>query len=118
LLSIALVFLGFNSISYAKKEISMKGSIQKDILFKKESKTITPLFSDAFKVIGIGLMKGQKLDKHETPNPAFLYVESGQISFSMENTTTNLNPGDFFKIPAQKIHELEATKDSKLLLIK
>ncbi len=96
----------------------MSSSLVDAIKLSKEAKSVTPVFSDRFKVLGIGLSTGQKLEKHETPEPAFLLVHSGKILFSMEGKSHTLQSGEFFSIPAKKIHEVEALQDSRLLLIK
>lgn len=96
----------------------MKGSVQNAITLKKEGKTVEPIFTGPFKVMGIGLMKGQKLEKHQTPTAAFLYVQSGGVLFSMNGKKESLQAGDFFSIPAKELHEVEASEDSRLMLIK
>lgn len=102
----------------AKEENSMKGAVSKSIELNKDNKVVKPLFSESFKVMGIGLSKGQKLEKHQTPTPAFLYVQSGRVSFVMKGEKTNLETGDYFSIPPKELHEVEAEVDSLLLLIK
>lgn len=102
----------------AKEESSMKGTVTKNIEFSKSDKVVKPLFTGSFKVMGIGLSKGQKLEKHQTPTAAFLYVQSGQIHFLMKGEKTTLQSGDYFSIPPKETHEVEAVEDSRLLLIK
>lgn len=101
------------------KEVgNMKGSITNAIQLKKEDKSVTPLFSGSFKVMGIGLSKGQKLEKHQTPTSAFLFVQSGHVLFKMGKESTVLQAGDYFAIPATQMHEVEAVEDSRLMLMK
>lgn len=106
------------SLAIAKEKSTMKGTLTKSIEFNKENKVIKPLFSESFKVIGIGLSKGQKLEKHQTPTAAFLYVQSGKVSFLMKEQKVSLEPGDYFSIPPKEMHEVEAEVDSLLMLIK
>ena len=83
--------LSFSGQAFGEAGGSMKGSIQESIQLKKDDKFVTPLFSGPFKVIGIGLMKGQKLEKHQTPTAAFLFVQSGSIVFSMAGKKESFN---------------------------
>jgi quercetin dioxygenase-like cupin family protein len=96
----------------------MKGSISDSVQLKKEDKSVASLFSGSFKVVGIGLMKGQKLEKHTTPTSAFLYVQSGAVVFSMGGKMESLRAGDYFAIPPKEMHEVEASEDSRLMLVK
>jgi quercetin dioxygenase-like cupin family protein len=96
----------------------MKGSILESVQLRKEEKSVASLFSGSFKVMGIGLMKGQKLEKHTTPTSAFLYVQSGAVVFSMGDKKESLRAGDYYAIPPKEMHEVEASEDSRLMLVK
>lgn len=115
----ALISVGLlGTLAIAKEAKQMNGTVAKSVALKKEEKVIVPLFNGPFKVMGIGLSKGQKLEKHLTPTAAFLYVESGRVTFSMGDRATNLAAGDYFSIPAKDLHEVTADEDSRLMLIK
>ncbi|MDZ4081377.1 MAG: cupin domain-containing protein [Bdellovibrionales bacterium] len=115
----ALISVGLlGTLAIAKEAKQMNGTVAKSVALKKEEKVIVPLFNGPFKVMGIGLSKGQKLEKHLTPTAAFLYVESGRVTFSMGDRATNLAAGDYFSIPAKELHEVTADEDSRLMLIK
>lgn len=116
LLPLAIGFL--SGPAFGEMGNKMKGSISDSVQLKKEDKSVASLFSGSFKVMGIGLMKGQKLEKHSTPTSAFLYVHSGAVVFSMEGKTESLRAGDYFAIPPKEMHEVEASEDSRLMLIK
>lgn len=118
ILGFAMLLTATTTSAFAKEEKSMKGTLTKIIELNKENKVVKPLFSESFKVVGIGLTKGQKLEAHQTPTPAFLYVQSGRVAFSMKGQKTNLESGDYFLIPAKEIHEVEAEVDSLLMLTK
>lgn len=92
--------------------------IKDKVPFQKESKSVSVLFSESFKVVGIGLMKTQVLEKHSTPTPAFLYVAEGLVEFRMSGKVYPLKAGEFFKIPPKEEHEIQALEDSRLLLTK
>lgn len=96
----------------------MKGSILESVRLKKEDKSVVSLFSGSFKVMGIGLMKGQKLEKHTTPTSAFLFVQSGTVVFSMGSKKESLRAGEYYAIPPNEMHEVEAIEDSRLMLVK
>lgn len=118
ILGFAATLIATTTLAFAKEEKSMKGTLTKSIELNKDNKVVKPLFSESFKVMGIGLMKGQKLEAHQTPTPAFLFVQSGGVVFSIKGQKTNLEPGDYFLIPAKEIHEVEAELDSLLMLTK
>ena len=116
LLPLAIGFLG--GPAFGEMGNKMKGSISDSVQLKKEDKSVASLFSGSFKVVGIGLMKGQKLEKHTTPTSAFLYVQSGAVVFSMGGKMESLRAGDYFAIPPKEMHEVEASEDSRLMLVK
>ncbi|HNE18947.1 MAG TPA: cupin domain-containing protein [Turneriella sp.] len=93
-------------------------SIHDRIVMKSEAKSSTVLFTEGFKVVGLGFMAGQKLAQHSSPSAAFLLVHQGNINFTMGGTTVTMKTGDFIAIPAKEEHEILATEDSRILLTK
>lgn len=85
---------------------------------KSDAKSSTVLFTEGFKVVGLGFMAGQKLAQHSSPSAAFLLVNQGNINFTMGGTTVTMKTGDFIAIPAKEEHEILATEDSRILLTK
>ena len=118
ILSTLLLTALIASSAHASGGKNMKGTVSNSIGLSKEDKVVKPLFSGSFKVMGIGLSKGQKLEKHQTPTAAFLYVQSGKVSFLINGEKTTLDAGDYFSIPPKETHEVEAEVDSRLMLIK
>jgi quercetin dioxygenase-like cupin family protein len=116
LLPLAIGFL--SGPAFGEMGEKMKGAILESVQLKKEEKSVASLFSGSFKVMGIGLMKGQKLERHTTPTSAFLYVQSGAVVFSMGGKKESLRAGDYFAIPPKETHEVEASEDSRLMLVK
>ena len=92
--------------------------IQNKVVFQKERKSVTDLFSEGFRAVGIGLRKGQMLEKHSTPTPAFLFVHEGEVEFRISGKKVRLQSGDFVKIPKSEEHEIEAATDARLILVK
>ncbi len=76
------------------------------------------LSNPSFKLIGLGFKKGQVLEKHVTPTPAILIIQTGSVDFNMSGKTHMLKAGDFFEIPANTEHEVVGKEDSHLYLIK
>jgi quercetin dioxygenase-like cupin family protein len=116
-----LAFLVFflSSALHAKEGVmAMKDSIQDKVVFQKESKSVNVLFSEGFKAVGIGLLKGQMLEKHSTPTPAFLFIHEGKVEFRISGKKIQLQRGDFVKIPKVEEHEIEAIEDARLILVK
>lgn len=106
------------NISLAEGVKKMNENINDTILLKEKEKSVSVLFSEGFKVVGLGLMKNQVLEKHSTPNPAFLFIAEGKIEFKMGSKVYSLKAGDFFKIPPKEEHEIIAIENSRLLLTK
>ncbi len=96
----------------------MSKSINTEIELDPKQKVVRVLHAGGFKVVGLGLIKGQILDKHKTQTPAFLFVHTGAVEFSIESETTLMSAGSYFEIPADVEHEVKAIEDSRLLLIK
>ena len=109
---------GYAEGNATKAAKSMKGSVTESVGLRSTGKSVSNLFSEKFNVMGIGLEKGQKLEKHSTPTPAFLFVHSGAVTFSILGKKEELKAGDYFAIPPIEDHEVVANEPSRLLLIK
>lgn len=96
----------------------MKHTLQDEIKLNPAAKTVKVLSSPSFKLIGLGFKKGQLLEKHLTPTPAILIVQSGSVEFKMSGITHTLKAGDYFEIPANVDHEVVGLEDSHLYLVK
>ncbi len=96
----------------------MAESIESLVAFNPDHKVIQLLNSGSFKVVGLGFLKGQALEKHTTSSPAFLFVHTGSVEFLINGETITLKAGSFYKIPENVEHEVKALLDSRLLLIK
>ena len=83
-------------------ETTMKHTLMNEIKLNSESKTVKVLSQPSFKLIGLGFKKGQVLEKHTTPTPAILIVQSGSVEFKMSGKTYSLAAGDYFEIPANQ----------------
>lgn len=93
-------------------------TIQDRIEMKAEAKSSVVLFADGFKVIGLGFLAGQTLAQHSSPTAVFLFVETGNIDFTMGGIKTTMKAGNFVSIPAKEKHEIMAIEDSRILLTK
>lgn len=89
----------------------VKHTLQDEIKLNPDSKTVKVLTNPSFKLIGLGFKKGQVLEKHTTPTPAVLIVQSGSVDFSMSGKVHILNTGDYFEIPANIEHEVIGNED-------
>lgn len=111
---IALVLL----LNLGGAVMSSEKNIDVELVYSDTGKNVKVLQDSGFKVVGLAFKTGQKLEKHKSATPAFLFVHLGQIEFSMEGKTYNLEAGSYFNIPINIEHELLAKKDSKAFLIK
>ena len=115
---IFLILVTLSSMSAIAGDKTMKHNLQEEIKLSAEAKTVKALSNPSFKLIGLGFKKDQKLEKHTTPTPAILIVQSGSVDFKMAGTTYLLKSGDYFEIPANVEHEVLGKEDSFLYLIK
>ncbi len=107
----------FTTFSYSKDQ-TMKHSLKDKIKLSDTSKTVKVLTQASYKLIGLGFKKDQVLEKHKTPTPAVLIVQSGSVDFKMSDNTYHLKAGDYFEIPADVEHEVVGKEDSYLYLVK
>ncbi len=114
--SVLLVTLSLTNVQSA--ETIMKHTLQEEIKLNSSSKTVKVLSNPSFKLIGLGFKKDQILEKHTTPTPAILIVQSGSVNFKMSGATHLLKAGDYFEIPANVEHEVIGLEDSWLYLAK
>lgn len=63
----------------------------------------------------IALTAGRRLDEHENPGEATVYVLHGRVRLSAGNVDWEGSPGDLLIVPAAR-HSLEALEDSAVLL--
>ncbi len=116
-LSHVLLFTFLTTSAYAGDK-PMKHTLQEEIKLSAETKTVKVLSNPSFKLIGLGFKKGQILEKHVTPTPAILIVQSGSVDFNMAGKSHTLKSGDYFEIPANVEHEVIGKEDSHLYLVK
>lgn len=112
------VFFLLMSLLTVEVVMSSEGKLVDEIKLSDAGKTVNVLNDTGFKVIGLGFKKGQKLEKHSTAVPAFLFVHQGKIEFSMEGKKYLLEEGSYFKIPVKVEHELLALTEARAFLIK
>ena len=77
----------------------MKHVLMEEIALSEDGKIVKVLSTPSFKLIGLGLKKGQSLDKHSTSSKAILIVQSGNVDFFINSEKYNLQSGSFFEIP-------------------
>ncbi|MDP3682161.1 MAG: hypothetical protein Q8R22_15135 [Flavobacterium sp.] len=71
------------------------------------------------KVISLQIAKNEQLAEHITKVPALLVCVSGNATYNDENgTTIKLQSGDYFNIPVNVKHWVDAQEESNFLLIK
>jgi quercetin dioxygenase-like cupin family protein len=71
----------------------------------------------AFKVLQTQSEKGAKMNRHYSDRDAFFMIQSGSVSFNLNNEIISLESGDHLKIPALHIHSFTVLEDCKALLI-
>nr|WP_298995508.1 cupin domain-containing protein [uncultured Allomuricauda sp.] len=71
-----------------------------------------------FEVLSISLAKNAVFPPHESNEDAHLIMLQGQIVFYIENNPVNLTEQQEFSFPKHTEHWVEATEDSKFLIIR
>lgn len=67
----------------------------------------------------IQLLKNAELKEHITKTPALLICVSGFVLYKDENkNVVELKSGDYYQIPPDVVHKLEAVDVSQLILLK
>lgn len=115
---ISIIMLATLITSAQAEEKTMKHNLQDEVKLSAVAKTVKVLSNPSFKLIGLGFKKDQVLEKHVTPTPAILIVQSGLVDFNISGKTYSLKTGDFFEIPANVEHEVVGKEDSHLYLVK
>jgi len=78
---------------------------------------VTTLYvNDCIRVKAIALKKGTELPEHKTAVRTFLTVITGKIRFILSDETIELEEGDWFNIPIQRRHSVEALTDAVFTL--
>ena len=71
------------------------------------------------KVISLQIAKNEQLKEHMTTVPALLVCVFGNATYNDENgTSIKLKSGDYFNIPVNVKHWVDAHEESNFLLIK
>ncbi|MDD3004750.1 hypothetical protein [Flavobacterium sp.] len=71
------------------------------------------------KVIALQIAKNEQLKEHITKVPALLVCVSGKATYNDENgTSVTLQSGDYYNIPENVKHWVDAQEESNFLLIK
>lgn len=96
----------------------MNHTLKNEVPLNPENKVVKVLSNHSFKLIGLGFKNGQILEKHTTPTPAILIVQTGSVDFKMAGKAYTLKAGDYFEIPANIEHEVIGKEDSHLYLVK
>jgi len=88
-------------------------SILTDLEFYDTKPAIKVLLeSDYSKEIRIAFNKGQLMKAHKTSFPITVEIFEGALNFGVAGKTHQLKKGDIISLPANEVHDLEATDKS------
>ena len=73
---------------------------------------------NAKNILFISLEKDTVFPKHTSPSDAHLLVLEGAISFFINDVTYTLTKNQLFNFPKDKEHWVEASENSKFLIIR
>jgi quercetin dioxygenase-like cupin family protein len=81
----------------------------------RSARTLTPGAGAALKQTLLALVEGTRLEEHEAPGPASLFVVSGDVRIGTSDEDVTLAGGQWMLIPDEP-HDLSATTDAVVLL--
>lgn len=88
-------------------------SLLTDLEFNETKPAIKVLLdSDNSKEIRIAFKKGQLMKAHKTGYPITVEMFEGALNFGVDGKVLQLKKGDIISLPANEVHDLEATEKS------
>lgn len=88
-------------------------SLLTDLEFNETKPAIKVLLeSDYSKEIRIAFNKGQLMKAHKTGFPITVEIFEGALNFGVDGKVLQLKKGDLISLPANEVHDLEATEKS------
>ncbi len=94
-----------------------KVNLKEFISRAEEKPAVTTLYvNDCIRVKVIALKKGTELPEHKTAVRTFLTVITGKIKFILPDEVIELEEGDWFSIPVQRRHSVQALTDAVFTL--
>jgi len=88
-------------------------SLLSDLEYNEAKPAIKVLLeSDYSKEIRIAFNKGQLMKAHKTSFPITVEIFEGAINFGVDGKLLQLIKGDIISLPANEVHDLEATQKS------
>ena len=80
--------------------------------------TATLYQNDRYRVVGFAFREGQTLPEHATPVDAFLLITAGRAHVTVGGDVHDLGGGEGVVLPKDVPHTVEATEDTRALLIR
>lgn len=78
-----------------------------------------PLYqNDGYRVVGFSFREGQTLPEHAAPVDAYLIVTEGSARVSIGDIVHHLGQGEGIVLPKDVLHLIEATEDSRMVLVR
>lgn len=74
--------------------------------------------NEAAETLLISLEKDHHFPEHTSPRDTLLVLLDGSITFKIQNNEYSLNRQDSINFPANEPHSVDATEDSKFLIIR
>lgn len=88
-------------------------SILTDLEFNETKPAIKVLLESNYsKEIRIAFNKGQLMKAHKTSFPITVEIFEGTLNFGVSGKVYHLKKGDIISLPANEVHDLEATDKS------
>lgn len=87
--------------------------------FRLEKSNSQVLFrEEGFNLTLFALLKGQEIPEHKTPRNAYLQCLEGEASVTIGGIAHTLKKGTIILMPKEVPHKVQASKNTKLMLLK
>lgn len=93
-------------------------NIKEQLNFSEQRPAVASILkTDKVNYLAIGLIKNQKLEKHEANYPTYLTVLQGEVRFLIQGEEFLLQENDVHEIPVYVEHELIGLKDQNIITL-
>jgi quercetin dioxygenase-like cupin family protein len=74
--------------------------------------------TEGFEILSVSLEKAAIFPKHTSPTDAQLVVLEGDILFHIEEKSFHLSKFQHFSFPKEMVHWVQATENSKFIIVR
>jgi quercetin dioxygenase-like cupin family protein len=82
----------------------------------KDAKTAAIIKAESFEAIRLVVLAGKEIPSHEVSGNITLYCLEGRVSLGLEQSSIELNAGEWVYLDGGEPHSVKGIEDSSLLL--